>query len=323
MIIGGPGGYKSTMEFGVHIPQIAFDEPDWSFDWLNEYVMLAEDLNFRYVCANDHLLFSRPWLDGPTALATLLSHTGMTLATTIVNSVVRDPVVLAKTFDTVDLLSDGRLVIGVGPGSSERDYDAVGIDFEERWKRFDESIRALRSLLHRGDAWSGEFYSTEGYELEPTPSQRPGPPIWIGSWGSKAGLRRVARLGDGWLASGYNATPERFANGKEILATALRDAARDPNRFPNAIATMFFHVTEDDNEARELVEDLLAPTLNRPATQLADRLPIGPAEICADKLVAYQDVGVERVYLWPVKDELEQLRVFQEQVAPSINGSHL
>lgn len=309
------------MEFGVHIPQIAFDEPDWSLDWLREYVTLADQLEFRYLCANDHLLFSRPWLDGPTTLATLLSHTDMTLATTIVNSVVRDPVVLVKTFHTVDLLSDGRLIVGVGPGSSERDYDAVGIDFEERWKRFDESVRALRALLHRGDAFSGEYYSTEGYELEPAPSQEPGPPIWIGSWGSKAGLRRVAHLGDGWLASGYNATPERFEKGKELLGAELRDAGRDPNQFPNAIATMFFHVTDDEDDASEVVGDVLAPTLNRPVAELSDRLPIGSAETCADKLTAYRDAGVERVFMWPVKDELEQLRIFQERVVPSVKGT--
>lgn len=309
------------MEFGVHLPQIGFDEPDWSLDWLTEYVALADQLDFRYLCANDHLLFSRPWLDGPITLASLLSHTDMRLVTTIVNSVVRHPVVLAKTFDTLDLLSDGRVIVGVGPGSSERDYAAVGIDFADRWPRFDESVRALRSLLHRGEAWSGEFYSTAGFELEPTPSQEPGPSIWIGSWGSKSGLRRVAHLGDGWLASGYNATPDRFEAGADLLAEQLRDAGRDPDQFPNAIATMFFHVTEDEDEARAVVGDTLAPTLNRPEAELADRLPIGSAEICADKLTAYRHAGVERVFLWPVKDELEQLRIFREQIAPLVTGS--
>lgn len=306
------------MEFGVHLPQIGFEQPDWSLDWLREYVTLADQLDFRYLCGNDHLLFSRPWLDGPITLATLLSHTDMTLATTIVNSVVRDPVVLAKTFDTLDLLSDGRLIVGAGPGSSPHDYRAVGIDFEERWKRFDESVRTLRSLLHREDAFNGEFYSTDGFEFDPTPSQEPGPPIWIGSWGSKAGLRRVARLGDGWLASGYNVTPERFETGKAHLAAELRDAGRDTDQFPNAIATMFFHITEDEAEASEVVDDTLAPALDRPAEELVDRLPIGSAETCADRLADYRNAGVDRVFLWPVDDELEQLRTFQEQVVPSV-----
>jgi len=135
----------------------------------------------------------------------------MTLATTVALPVVRGPVALAKNLAAIDLLSGGRLVVGVGPGSSARDYAAVGVPFEERWKRLDEAVQALRVLWGgEGPPYRGEFYSTEGVSLEPHPAQRSGPPIWIGSWGSEAGLRRVARLGDGWLASAYNTTLEAF-----------------------------------------------------------------------------------------------------------------
>lgn len=306
------------MEYGVHIPQIAFEEPNWTFEGLREYAELADKLDYRYLCANDHLLFSEPWLDGLTTLTTLLSQTEMTLATTIVNPVVRNVVVLAKTLGTIDLLSNGRLTVGVGPGSSARDYEAVGVDFDERWGRFDEAVRVLRSLLHNQGAFEGEFYSTAGIDLKPEPAQQPGPPIWIGSWGSKIGLRRVANLGDGWLASGYNATPERFEHAKEHLDTELREAGKNPEQFSNAIATMFFHVTDDETEASEVISETLAPTLNRPANELADRLPIGSVDLCVDKLAAYRDVGVERVYMWPVRDEREQLRTFAEEVIPRI-----
>jgi len=80
---------------------------------------------------------------------------------------------------------------------------SVSINYEERWKRFDEAIQVLRSLWRGGSVgFTGRFYSTAGIDLEPKPLQKLTPPIWIGSWGSGAGLRRVARLGDGWLASG-------------------------------------------------------------------------------------------------------------------------
>jgi alkanesulfonate monooxygenase SsuD/methylene tetrahydromethanopterin reductase-like flavin-dependent oxidoreductase (luciferase family) len=122
--------------------------------------------------------------------------------------IVRGPIQTAKTLAAIDILSGGRLVVGVGPGSSPRDYAAIGLDFEERWKRFDEAIITLRSLPSEdAESFEGTFYSTEDLALEPLPTRREGPPIWIGSWGSPAGLRRVARLGDGWLASGYNTTP--------------------------------------------------------------------------------------------------------------------
>ena len=81
----------------------------------------------------------------------------------------------------------------MGPGSSPEDYAAVGLDFSERWPRFDEAIGAVRALWRPdGAPFVGRFYSTEGLSLEPLPAQLHGPPIWVGSWGSDAGLRRVA-----------------------------------------------------------------------------------------------------------------------------------
>jgi len=306
------------VDYGVHLPLIALNGQRWSLRGLLEYTEIAERLGFRALTVNDHLLFPRPWLDGPTALAAVLGRTGqMDLATTVALPVVRGPVALAKSLAAIDLLSGGRLVVGVGPGSSARDYAAVGIPFEERWKRLDEAVRAMRALwLGEGSSFRGEFYSTEGLVLEPYPAQRSGPPVWIGSWGSNAGLRRTARLGDGWLASAYNTTPEAFAGARGRLIEYLHAAGKDPHRFPNAIATMFFFVTEERAVAGRIVRELLSPTLNRSEEELSQRLLVGPAEECAEKLAAYRAAGAQRIFLWPVKDELRQLTAFREHVAP-------
>jgi len=305
------------VDYGVHLPLIALNGQHWSLRGLLEYTETAERLGFRAISVNDHLLFPRPWLDGPTALAAVLARTGqMDLATMVALPVVRGPVALAKTLAAVDLLSGGRLV-GVGPGSSACDYAAVGIPFEERWKRLEEAVRAMRAFwLGEGSSFTGEFYSTEGIVLEPYPAQRPGPPVWIGSWGSGTGLRRTARLGDGWLASAYNTTPGDFASAWGRLTEYLHAAGKDPHRFSNAIATMFYFVSEERATAGRIVREVLSPTLNRPEGELYQRLLIGPAEECAEKLAAYQAAGAQRIYLWPVKDELRQLAVFQEHVAP-------
>ncbi|MFQ5796183.1 MAG: LLM class flavin-dependent oxidoreductase [Candidatus Bipolaricaulia bacterium] len=310
------------MDYGVHLPQIALDGQPWSLQRLLEYTETVERLGFQTLCANDHLLFSRPWLDGPTALAAVLTRTGrMALATTVTLPVIRGPIPLAKSLAAIDLLSGGRLIVGAGPGSSAQDYAAVGIPFEERWKRFDETVQALRALWRReGPPFIGEFYSTEGIVLEPYPAQQPGPPLWIGSWGSEAGLRRVARLGDGWLASTYNTTPETFADALSRLGEYLRDVGKDPSQFPNAIATMFFYVTEDRAAAEQIVRDVLSPTLHRSEDELRQRLPIGPAQECAEKLAAYQAAGAQRLFLWPVEDELQQLTIFRERVVPLVRA---
>lgn len=310
------------MDYGAHLPLIGLDGRPWSLRHLLEYSETAEELGFRTLSANDHLLFPRPWLDGPTALAAVLAGTQrMTLATTVALPIVRGPVALAKSMAAIDLLSGGRLVVGVGPGSSARDYAVVGIPFEERWKRLDEAVQALRALWHgEGSSYTGKFYSTEGITLEPYPAQHPGPPIWIGSWGSEAGLRRTARLGDGWLASAYNATPEQFANAWRRLGEHLRAVGKDHDLFPNAIATMFFHVTEDRATAERIIRDILSPMLNRPEEQLRRRLLVGPAQECAEKLAAYQAAGAQRIFLWPVEDELRQLIMFWERVVPLTNA---
>ena len=308
------------MDYGLHLPLLDFGANPYTLNHLIEYVETGRQLGFRGLAANDHLVYAKPWLDGPTALSAVLSHSGdMDLATTVSLPVMRGSVALAKSLAAIDRLSGGRLIACVGPGSSARDYAAVGIPFEERWKRFDEAIQALRALWNQGaKSFQGKFYNTDGIRLEPYPAQTYGPPIWVGSWGSEAGLRRVARLADGWLASGYNTTPELFTQAREQLHEFLVQSGKDPTGFPNAIASMWLYITEDDDEAERMLNEVLSPALNRPVDDLRQRLPIGSAQKCAEKLAAYQQVGVQRIYLWPLAHEVEQIKFFMEQVAPLI-----
>ncbi|MBI2862823.1 MAG: TIGR03619 family F420-dependent LLM class oxidoreductase [Chloroflexi bacterium] len=287
------------MDYWAHLPLIAFDERPWTLQRLLECAKTAEQLGFQGLAANDHLLFPRPWLDGPTALAAVLSVTHRaTLATTVALPVLRGPTTTAKGLAAIDLLSGGRLIVGVGAGSSLRDYAAVGIPFEERWRRLDEAIQALRALWRRESlGFKGKFYSTQDVVLEPYPAQQSGPPIWIGSWGSEAGLLRTARLGDGWMASAYNTTPEAFASAWQRLRTHVKEANKDPDHFPNAISTMFFYVTEERAIAEQIVRENLAPALNRSEDELRQRLLVGSADECAAKLRAYQSCGVQRISL--------------------------
>jgi alkanesulfonate monooxygenase SsuD/methylene tetrahydromethanopterin reductase-like flavin-dependent oxidoreductase (luciferase family) len=309
------------LDYGAHLPVIDFGNQRFSLERLSTYVKTARDLGFKAVSTNDHLISHRPWLDAPTALAAVLSHSGdMAVGTSVILTVVRGPVQIAKTFAAIDILSNGRLFVGVGPGSSARDYEIVAMNYEERWKRFDEAIHVLRSLWSAdGVSFTGRFYSTAGIDLEPKPIQKSGPPIWIGSWGSDAGLRRVARLGDGWLASAYNTMPDQFKIGLDKLRDQLKNLDKDPTSFPNALATMFMYITDDNARADRVLSETLAPMLNRPLEQLRERLLIGAPELCAEKLAAYKAAGVQRLFIWPVRDELDQLTVFQKKVAPLVD----
>lgn len=306
------------MDYGAHLPVTDFGFQSFSLERLSTYVRTAGELGFKAISTNDHLIYTRPWLDAPTALAAVLSHSDtMVVGTSVTLPVVRGPVQMAKTLAALDILSNGRLFVGLGPGSSARDYEIVGIDYNERWKRFDEAIQVMRALWRTdGDFFTGRFYSTVGIDLEPKPLQRPGPPIWIGSWGSEAGLRRVARFGDGWLASAYNTTPDQFKVGLDKLWDQLKKIGRDPETFPNALVTMFMYITENDTETERIASGALAALLNRPAEELRERLLVGTPQACAEKLKAYQMAGVQRVFVWPIKDELDQLALFQKKVAP-------
>src|SRR5580765_8432514 len=147
------------MEFGVHLPLISFAGEQRSLADLRGFTETARDLGYTHLCANDHLVFSRAWLDGPTALAAVLAHSGqMTLATTVAVPVLRGPAATAKILAAIDVLSGGRLVVGLGPGSSARDFELVGVRFEERWKRLDEAVQALRAFWRADEvAFQGSF----------------------------------------------------------------------------------------------------------------------------------------------------------------------
>jgi alkanesulfonate monooxygenase SsuD/methylene tetrahydromethanopterin reductase-like flavin-dependent oxidoreductase (luciferase family) len=308
------------MEFGAHLPLMDFGGHPFTLDHLLEYARTAARLDFDTLSVNDHLVFAVPWLDGLTALSTVIEASGqMTLATTVALVVVRGPVPVAKTLAAIDLLSGGRLLVAAGPGSSAADHQCVGLEFGQRWARLDEAVRTLRVLWGTQEQpFTGQFYSTEGIDLLPRPAQAGGPPVWIGSWGSDAGLRRVARLGDGWLASAYNTTPVLFAETLGRLGEHLARHGKDPQTFPNSLATMWYYITEDPAEADAILRQRVAPSINRPEGILRERLPIGPAGAFAELLGAYQEAGLQRVLLWPVADETRQLELFREKVAPAV-----
>jgi alkanesulfonate monooxygenase SsuD/methylene tetrahydromethanopterin reductase-like flavin-dependent oxidoreductase (luciferase family) len=284
------------VQLGLHLPLMEFGHEGQSLARLTHAVDAARDCGFASVSANDHFLFQTPWLDGLTALAAVIERSGdMELMTTVALVALRGPVPLAKSLAALDVLSGGRVVAGVGPGSSQRDYDAVGVPFDERWPRFEAATASLRALLR------GESPDTP---LEPAP--RP-IPLYIGSWGSPAGLRRVARLADGWLASAYNTTPDGFATARESLAEALSGRGRDADGFPNALVTMWTWITDDARDAERALRDVLAPILRRDPDVLRDQLCIGRPEPCAELLSRYARAGCERVHLWPLGDEPRQV----------------
>jgi alkanesulfonate monooxygenase SsuD/methylene tetrahydromethanopterin reductase-like flavin-dependent oxidoreductase (luciferase family) len=307
-----------SLQLAAHLPLIQFDDAPVTRTRILETADAAARLGLWGISANDHVIFSRPWVDGPTALAMAIPHSGeLRLCTTIALPTIRGPLPLAKTLISVDALSGGRLIAGLGPGSSKRDYAAVGVPFEERWSRFDESVQLLRRVFRGEEPVDGASYATSSVTAEMQPRPERPIPIWIGSWGSTAGLRRVARLADGWLASGYNTTPEEFGAARKRLDEELERQGRRAD-LPGGLATMWTWITDDRAEAERVLADVLGPAVKREPDYLRPRVCVGSADHCLGLLSRYADAGLERVFLWPLGEEQSQLELVAERVMPAL-----
>jgi alkanesulfonate monooxygenase SsuD/methylene tetrahydromethanopterin reductase-like flavin-dependent oxidoreductase (luciferase family) len=309
----GTGG---VMDAGVHLPLIDFSGEGFSHRRLAETVDAARECGFAAVSANDHFLFPVPWLDGLTALAAVADRSGgMKLMTTVALVTLRGPAPLAKALSALDIVSGGRVIAGLGPGSSRADYEAMGVPFEQRWQRFDDAVRLIKGMLRPGPAGDGP-----AGRLLPPPWQSRGIPLWIGSWGSQAGLRRVACLGDGWLASAYNTTPEGFAANMTVLGGELERHHRPPGDFPNALVTMWTWITGSRSDAERALSGVVAPLVGRDPAELRGRICVGSAAECAELLSRYARAGCQRVHFWPLGDERRQIELIAGEVLPRVSS---
>jgi alkanesulfonate monooxygenase SsuD/methylene tetrahydromethanopterin reductase-like flavin-dependent oxidoreductase (luciferase family) len=292
------------MDFGIQLPTgIQEQKP---YEWTVEFLKECEQMGFKYLSYVDHFRPGGFMLDPLTLSAAVAGATrSMRIVPAISLIVMRGIVPIAKHFTTMDMITSGRMIAGIGPGSQDREYEVVGMDASERWPRFEEAARALRSLLIPGSKpFKGQFYSTEGISFEPYGVQQPHIPVWIGSWGSEAGLRRVARLADGWLGSALDSTPERFGDARKRLEPYLVKAGKDPATFPNAVCTMALYVSDNPADYESMgrpperaVRDGEAPR---------QRVMVGSFAECEEKLHRWNENGAQALFLNPPRDHLQQ-----------------
>lgn len=185
----------------------------------------------RYPYGRFPLPVQEPWLEPITTLAAMAAVTKrVRLATGILIAPLRSPALLAKSAATLDVLSRGRLDLGVGVGWQEEEYIASGVPFAERWRRFDDTLRACRALWSDSPARfeSQTVTFSEIYSV-PQPIQEGGVPVWLGIAASERGVRRMAELGDGWMP--METGPSELQAGVRRIHAALTVAGRDPAEF--------------------------------------------------------------------------------------------
>jgi probable F420-dependent oxidoreductase len=219
---------------GIQLPEV-----EWEVPWPELIAMArtAEDVGFDALWVGDHLLYDLPGVGecGPweawTTLAALAAVTDRVLLGPLVASIgFHEPAMLAKQAATVDAISGGRLVVGLGAGWNEREYRAFGFPFDHRVSRFEEAFTVIRRLL-RGDRvdFAGRHYHLEGCVLHPPPVRQGGPLLLLGSVGPRMlgiGLPHVHAWNVWW--SDYGNTAAGFARVADRVAEACQAVGRDP-----------------------------------------------------------------------------------------------
>jgi probable F420-dependent oxidoreductase len=229
------------MEIGVVFPQTDFGSEPLA---IRDFAQATEDLGYRHLVAFDHVLganpdrpegwtgaytYRDPFLEPFVLFTHMAAHThSLVLETGILILPQRQTSLVAKQAATLDLLSSGRLRLGVGLGWNRVEYRALGEEFHNRGRRMEEQVALLRLLWTKPVVdFRGQWHTIEGAGLNPLPLQRP-IPIWIGGYAEPA-LRRAARIGDGWMGS--QRTPEETRPILEALERFLREEGRDRSRF--------------------------------------------------------------------------------------------
>ena len=221
------------LKVGVQLPEIEY-EPRWTD--LAEMAGVAEDIGLDSVWVGDHYLYRRldgavgPW-EAWTQLAAIAAVTSrVEIGPLVASTSFHEPGVLAKMAATIDEISGGRLILGLGAGWNEAEYAAFGFPFDHRVSRFEEAFTIIRTLLREGAIdFEGRYYTLRDCELKPRGPRPSGPPLLIGSSGPRM-LRITMPHADAWNAwyHWFGNRPEGMAEQRELVDAACRDVGRDP-----------------------------------------------------------------------------------------------
>ncbi|MGW5528161.1 LLM class F420-dependent oxidoreductase [Streptomyces xanthochromogenes] len=285
-------------------------EADAGPEDLAEIARAADRSGFAYLASCDHVGVPRRlagpmstiWYDPVATLSFLAGITDRVLLMSHVAVVgLRHPLVTAKQYATLDHLSGGRLILGVGAGHVREEFEAVGADFERRGPVLDETIDALRAALGPEEypSFRGERFAFEGIGQRPRPAQRQ-VPIWVGG-SSPAAVRRAALRGDGWLPQGdpRSELPSQIATLK-----ALREQAGIVDPITVGAITEVLYVGE-------------------PGWDTGRRALTGKPEALAESLRAYRAMGVDQIQVRfrsrSRAELIDQMGAFGAEVAPHLN----
>jgi probable F420-dependent oxidoreductase len=285
-------------------------------DWAEE----LEALGLDAIWVRDHVVWHSPVLDPLVTLGALAARTRrVALGPGVLLLPLRNPAVVAKALATLDQISGGRAVLGVGVGGEfPKEFEACGVPIGERGRRADEALGAIRALWADGEAgFEGHFVRFAGVTMEFRPVQRPHPAIWVGGRSARA-LARAGRLGDGWL--GYFVTPEGFS--RRLAEARSHRPPEEKERPFGAGLVLYLRLAPTLGEARAAAIRYLESEYRQPFDDLVERYcALGPPAACAAAVARFVEAGARHITAipaGPTGDYMSQMRRFAAEVMPLV-----
>lgn len=271
-------------------------------DEILETALAAEALGYDSIWVSDHVVvpdhhnvFGEVFYDPLISLGFIASATSrIELGTSVLVLPYRNPLVLAKSVSSLDALSEGRVILGVGSGWLKEEFKALGVDYSKRGKMTDEYIEIMKELwMSENPSYEGEHFSFTGIRFEPKPVQKPHPPIWVGGESGRS-IERAVKHGDGWHPVGL--TPEEMGAKMREVRSLLSDERKES-------FVMSLRRNVEINEARGFgPEETLRGGLGK----------------IRDGIEAYREAGVDHLILYVLSGEFEgvlrTMRVLREEV---------
>ncbi len=304
------------------MPEVKFGVFVWPMPL--EQAQRVEELGFDSLWISEHMLFYVPTFDAITVLAAFAARTQrILLGSAVLLLPLRHPTVVAKEVASLDIISNGRIILGVGVGGEfPREFVACGVPVKERGRRTDEAIEVMRRLWSEsGVNHEGRFFRLEDANMQPKPVQKPGPPIWVAGR-SEAAMKRAARLGDGYMP--YLFSPERYRDSLEKLSAFAQQRGRDPTTIEPGMY-QFICVADTYEEARQRAIQDLSIRYNQPFDRIVDRYCVlGTPDQCAERLGQYVEAGVRHLILVPIPSSRgldADLETYAREVVPTVRAA--
>jgi alkanesulfonate monooxygenase SsuD/methylene tetrahydromethanopterin reductase-like flavin-dependent oxidoreductase (luciferase family) len=320
---------SSAFEFGLllHTRGMLGDKDrSPSFDRLWEDAVYAEQMNFDRIWLGDSVcILNRARGDCLTTMAALACKTDrIKIGTVPLIAALRNPVLLAHSLATLDVISNGRISIAVSVAGTaeynEREFIACGVPFHQKAGRLSESIVLMRRLWsEKSFAFDGKYYRFKEVGVLPKPIQKPGIPIWIAAAKNDNALRRVAKLGDGWVTIAHNL--EDFAGRRRKIDAYAAELGRE-KEVRGSLLFASLNLDSDGQAAKEEGWTWMERFFGRPRREITSQATIfGTVKECAAILDRYIDAGLTGLIIRIASsDEKTQMQRLIQELKPSLSA---